>query len=200
MSHPHWSDRMSAYLDGELSDRDRAAADEHFRLCDACRSERDDFEAIRRVVRGPAGLRATSDPWPAIAAEIGPAHSAATWLLRRAAAILLPVAMGVGAWLAFGRGGPIDSPVTTIRTPAIERADEGFRAEVAALEVRFRQVEGELDPRTVDAIRKGLADLDAALTQAERELEQDSGNRLLASLVERARQQKLRLLRSVDES
>jgi anti-sigma factor RsiW len=198
MTGEHWSERMSAYLDGELSAADAAAAEEHLRVCDACQRQRDDFAAIRGWVRDQPA-RATSDPWPAIAGEIAAARRRRTRALRLAAAILLPMTVVAGAfWTDAGRWLERTSP--RAGSASVTRPDEGVSMTIAALEGRFRDLERRLDPKTATAIRQGLAQLDDALTRAERELDRDRDNQLLEALVARVRQQKLRLLQSVTAS
>jgi len=192
----HWSDRLSAYVDDELSEAERAAADTHLRACEACRTTLEDFQAIRQWVRGPAPLP-TSDPWPAIASRIAATRRGPGWQLRWAAAVLLPLVIGAGLWWA---GTIVDHPPSPASPPSMAREYGELRANIATLERRFQDVEHQLDPQTAAAIREGLAELDAALTQAERELEQDGNRQLLEALMARAWRQKLRLLQSVTPS
>jgi anti-sigma factor RsiW len=47
----HPTDRLSAYLDGELSAGDAAAVEEHLRTCPACRAELDALSRVRQLLR-----------------------------------------------------------------------------------------------------------------------------------------------------
>src|SRR3954451_20395015 len=51
MSVQHLGDVISAYLDGELSEPDRAAAEAHLATCMACAAELEATQSIRSVVR-----------------------------------------------------------------------------------------------------------------------------------------------------
>ena len=44
--HEHWLELISASLDGELSDADRAALEEHLAVCPECRRVSEAFRAI----------------------------------------------------------------------------------------------------------------------------------------------------------
>lgn len=62
----HWRDRLSEYLDGELTERDRAACEAHLAVCPECA---DDAEGLRAVVAQASLLPPvppTRDLWPGI--------------------------------------------------------------------------------------------------------------------------------------
>src|SRR5207253_2769264 len=66
-----WTDRLSEYLDGELSGPERTTLEAHVASCDACRTTLDE---LRRVVTNARALDdrpPTVDLWPAIATRIG---------------------------------------------------------------------------------------------------------------------------------
>jgi anti-sigma factor RsiW len=66
----HLDDRLSAYLDGELSAGERAAVEAHLADCEACRAVLDD---LKRLVRRASALDdrpPAHDLWPGIAARI----------------------------------------------------------------------------------------------------------------------------------
>src|SRR5437016_5629439 len=66
-----WTDRLSEYLDGELSGPERTTLEAHVASCDVCRTTLDE---LRRVVTNARALDdrpPTVDLWPAIATRIG---------------------------------------------------------------------------------------------------------------------------------
>src|SRR2546426_1031237 len=66
-----WTDRLSEYLDGELTSPERTAFEAHLASCDACRTTLDE---LRRVVTNARALDdrpPAADLWPAVAARIG---------------------------------------------------------------------------------------------------------------------------------
>jgi anti-sigma factor RsiW len=195
MTTEHWSDRLSAYLDGELAEADHERADIHLRSCDACRAELDAIRSIQRRVRRPPETTPANDPWPDIARAIARPGMTLTTTLRLAATILVAVSIGGAYWFLGDAIGPAGSGAEA-PAGAVDTA-QAFRTEVEALEQRFAELEGQLDARTVAAVRESMVTLNAALAAAESELARDQRNALLDALVNRVRNQKLRLLRAV---
>ncbi|MBI2535380.1 MAG: zf-HC2 domain-containing protein, partial [Gemmatimonadetes bacterium] len=69
-----WTDRLSEYLDGELSATERLQIEEHLGGCPACRETLDE---LRVVVARAASLEDGAperDLWPAVAERIGAAR------------------------------------------------------------------------------------------------------------------------------
>jgi anti-sigma factor RsiW len=100
-----WTDRLSEYLDDELTPAERAGVDEHLRGCAGCRAV---LEELRAVTLRAAALRDTpprESLWPEVARRIG--HpGAADELAGRRGRPRLPLrwAAGMAAVLALGIG------------------------------------------------------------------------------------------------
>src|SRR5262245_36194110 len=133
-----WVDRLSEYLDGELSGRDRAALEEHLRSCATCSEALADLGAVVARARTLVDLPPAEDLWPGIERQItgalphrveSPAGAAErvrtrperdrAWWARRfdlgmpqlAAAAVLPIALSAGAvWLALRSPTPLPAP------------------------------------------------------------------------------------------
>lgn len=71
MMNAHWTDRLSAYLDNELTPADRTAANAHLRACPACAAVLDELRAVTARAHALADHAPANDLWPAIAAAIG---------------------------------------------------------------------------------------------------------------------------------
>src|SRR2546428_10841804 len=97
-----WTDRLSEYLDGELTSPERTAFEAHLASCDACRTTLDE---LRRVVTNARALDdrpPAADLWPAVAARIGlSARSKTRPVVRRVFLSPPPPAPPLG-----GRGPP----------------------------------------------------------------------------------------------
>jgi anti-sigma factor RsiW len=179
----HWTHKLSAYIDDELSPVERAKAEAHFEECESCREERDDLIALQHLARQTPAPPAATDPWPDIARRIRQPEPRPRVAWRWLAAVLVPAAVAVAFWIQQPAGP--SSPT------------EALRDEAAALERQFRVIESRMDPRTAGAIRQSLTALDAALDRAAVEAGTGTHTALLDDLVSRAWTQKLDLLRSV---
>src|SRR5256885_2313633 len=78
--HEEWTDKLSDYLDGELSAEDRGAVEAHLRTCAACSAVLNDLERV--VARAQEAGRSVPRPpradlWAGIAARIEPAGTPA---------------------------------------------------------------------------------------------------------------------------
>src|SRR5439155_702946 len=83
-------DRLSEYLDGEISGPERTTLEAHVASCDACRTTLDE---LRRVVTNARALDdrpPTVDLWPAIATRIGLASRSTVRPLARRFAFTVP--------------------------------------------------------------------------------------------------------------
>src|SRR2546427_360947 len=128
-----WTDRLSEYLDGELTGPERTTLEAHVASCDACRTTLDE---LRRVVTNARALDdrpPTVDLWPGIATRIGLAsRSKVRPLARRfaftvpqlaAASVVLALVSGGAAWLIVRRGTVATPPrVVSERTPPLLNA------------------------------------------------------------------------------
>src|SRR5262245_57402419 len=108
-----WTDRLSEYLDDELSGHDRAALEAHLATCEACRTT---LEELRAVMTRAASLQAVApaaDLWPGVAARLGARTSTVTlfrdrlarrvsftWPQLVAAGLALMVLSGGAVWLS----------------------------------------------------------------------------------------------------
>jgi hypothetical protein len=78
-----WTDRLSEYVDGDLSERDRAALEAHLPACMECRAIVDDLRALASEARALRPHEPSIDLWPGIEARIEAAPRRAT--VRRTA-------------------------------------------------------------------------------------------------------------------
>lgn len=124
----HWSDRLSDYLDGDLSPADAAACDAHLAACNECRDVLAELRAVIATAQRDAERPPATDLWPGILTRIATdsdgraqGHHAARLVaatpgprmrdagytftlpqLALAASLLIAVSAGV-AYLAAGR-------------------------------------------------------------------------------------------------
>jgi hypothetical protein len=214
-----FTDRLSEYLDGELTSEERAAVDAHLADCSECRTT---LEGLREVVSNASRLQDTrpdDNLWSGIAARIAPAAQprARVSPLRRAissrlsftlpqlaaAALALMVLSGTLVWMA--RSGdpradfePISAQTEPGVTPAIAPdtfADPRYDQAVADLQRTLDERRARFDPGTVRVIEENLAAIDRAIDQCRRALAADPANVYLSAHLANVRQRKLSLLR-----
>src|SRR3989442_10164618 len=100
-----WTDRLSEYLDGELTSPERTAFEAHLASCDACRTTLDE---LRRVVTNARALDdrpPAADLWPAVAARIGLSARSKTRPVVRRLSLTAPQAPPPSGALAPPSGG-----------------------------------------------------------------------------------------------
>jgi len=206
-----WTDRLSEYLDGELTGPERTTLEAHVASCDACRTTLDE---LRRVVTNARALDdrpPTVDLWPAIATRIGlasrstvrpPARRFAFTLPQLAAAsVVLALLSGGAAWLIVRRG-TVATPLQVVseRTPTLLNAvaypgDARYAAQVADLERALARGRGQLDTASVRVIERNLRIIDRAIRGAQSALAADPANSYLNLHLAQEMRRKLELLR-----
>jgi len=205
-----WTDRLSEYLDGELTGPERTTLEAHVASCDACRTTLDE---LRRVVTNARALDdrpPTVDLWPAIATRIGlAARSKVRPLARRfaftvpqlaAASVVLALLSGGAAWLIGRRGTPTPPVQAFERTATVLNAsaypgDPRYAAQVADLERALARGRGQLDTATVRVIERNLRIIDRAIRGAQSALAADPANSYLNLHLAQEMRRKLELLR-----
>jgi anti-sigma factor RsiW len=206
-----WTDRLSEYLDDELTAPERAELERHLAACEECRAT---LEALRAVVARAASLQARTpdaDLWPGIehrVSQLRPARRTFTFSLPQlAAAALVLIALSGGlVWMLrqpvpSAVPGRNDTSAARGRTPdttlPVRFADETYDRAVTDLQRALDRDRARLDPKTVAVIEKNLAAIDAAIDQAQRALQADPSNTYLNGHLADARRRKLAWLRSV---
>ena len=185
-----WAERLSEYLDGELSPAETAELERHLLECSSCRQAVAELRAVvARLCRDPLQQRdqPTLQSWGAIRQAIVP--SPRRWIRTGAiAAALAGVAVAAGLWRAQVTG-PAAEPVPTIVFPA------DYRRAAADLEAILREQRNELRPETVRAVEESLATIDSAIAQAARALAADPANEYVSRYLVQLRDIRLTALR-----
>jgi anti-sigma factor RsiW len=206
-----WTDRLSEYLDGELTPAQRTALEAHLGECGVCRET---LGELRRVVARARALDdrpPAADLWPGIAEHIGVVSLAARRAQRRvsftvpqlaAAAVVVALFSAGSVWLVAGSRrtqAPAVSTATT--TPAMMNAavsplNARTAASVAALEETLARNRDRLDTATVRVIQKNLGIINRAIRDAQSALAADPGNAYLNLHLAHEMRRKLELLRT----
>lgn len=201
-----WTDRLSEYVDGELTPAERTGLEAHLATCAACRVTLDE---LRRVVARAQTLDdrpPRTDLWPGIAEHIGVVSLAARRARRRfsftvpqlVAASIVLVLFSAGSARVLFRSSP--SRPTPNRTPPLSNVgmsplDARTAASVAALEETLARNRDRLDTATVRVIEKNLGIIDRAIRDAQSALAADPRNPYLNQHLAQETRRKLELLR-----
>jgi len=124
-----WIDRLSEYLDGEMTGHERTACEAHLATCDACTEALDDLRAVVSRAQALEDAPPAEDLWPGIASQIAPrrpiARPGRVWWTRRfeigvpqlAAAGVLLVGLSAGAVWLLARGPVVrTTPIAGVRS------------------------------------------------------------------------------------
>ena len=208
-----WMERLSEYLDDELTPTETAAIESHLENCRDCSAVLSDLKQVVARARHLDRRPPRRDLWPGIAERIG-ATPARPLVLRRkwsfsvpqlaAAAVALMTLSGGTVWLiqsSEARDGNlpvavVDSPgVTPVAVNASNTPAQSYAAAVADLERVLVGGRGQLDTTTIRVIEQNLAAIDQAIAQAQRALEADPANMYLNTHLAETMRRKLELLR-----
>jgi hypothetical protein len=202
-----WIDRLSEYLDGDLTADQQAELEMHVRGCATCTAVLADLRRVIARARALEDRPPSRDLWPGIAQRIGVARAPRRFsfsLPQLAAASIALAALGGGAaWLAHpGQSSRLASPSTPQGIPAVTAVSrprpspaQSYDAAVADLERVLQAGRGRLDTATVRVIEENLAAIDRAILDARRAVAADSANLYLNSHLAATMRRKLDLLR-----
>ncbi|MGE5244308.1 MAG: anti-sigma factor family protein [Betaproteobacteria bacterium] len=220
-----WTESLSAYLDDELSRRERRAIESHLEECAACARTLEELrQVVARAQRLPARPPAR-DLWTDVSARLdrlragrspsdtprrrswrGARFTFAAWQLASAAVLVAAISGGVawrlharwiGAAAARATGGdaPRADAGADMQVRPIDLADTEYDRAVADLQRALDKGRERLDPRTIAIIERNLQIIDQAIAQARRALDEDPANSYLSGYLVETRRRKLDLLR-----
>jgi hypothetical protein len=218
--HTEWTDRLSEYLDDELTAHERRDVEAHLAGCAECRYVLDE---LKQVVARASALEARppeADLWPGVEARIERVHVRRfAFTLPQAIAASLAIALlsGAAVWMAVGKPQGLrygNNPTTAANdatsgtqgfSPASEPhhadvatvsyADAQYDAAVSDLEKALKEGRGRLDQSTIAIVEHNLQIIDQAIDQAKQALDADPANSYLSGHLVEARRRKLDLLR-----
>ena len=208
-----WMDRLSEYLDDELTTAERSALEAHLETCTPCAAL---LGELRRVVYRARQMEERApgrDLWPGIAGRIGATPVRVAPVRRRwsfsvpqlaAAAVMLMTLSGGTVWLLQSNDDiPPTGPVAAVSMPtatptaitASRSAAQSYAAAVDDLERVLADSRGQLDSTTVRVIEQNLEVIDRAIAQAQQALLADPANLYLNTHLAETMKRKLDLLR-----
>ncbi len=218
----NWTDRLSEYLDGELSDDEAGALEARLAEDADLRALLDELRAVKKTASSRPDFYAPAELWDGVrarletrvsgAGETSRATRNARSGLRRKIMFTLPqlaAAAGIVLLLGISLGRLTDTvdvpravqaPTTVADAQmANETADPaaqqpGYAVFVRDLEARLDAGRDVLEPGTARVLEESLAKIDSAIVRARTALEDDPNNAYLNQHLASARARKLRLL------
>ena len=215
-----FADRLSDYIDDEVTGAERAAIDAHLATCADCSAIVQELRSVVEHAASLADVPPRGDLWPGVAARLSPpARPSGLWLFRRlvsarrfsftlpqlaAASLAIMVLSGGVVWMARSDLRADFPPVSADGTPPNARretvapagfSDSQYDDAIADLEQTLEAGRTRLDSATVRVLEENLASIDRAIDQSRRALAADPANIYLNRHLADARQRKLSLLR-----
>lgn len=214
--HQDISDKLSDYLDDELTPPERHAVEAHLQECRECAATLAD---LRHIAATAAALRdgpPAADLWPAIAARIAGGPRAAPPPPRRRFAFTMPqlaaaaLLLAALSWLAARVLSPAPERAPEVAAGGAQPSDGGapsvmpvvfdeqqYDTAIRELQQAIDRGRSRLDPETVAAVERNLRLIDEAVNDARRALAADPSSGFLSGYMVQTRQRKLELLRQV---
>jgi hypothetical protein len=212
-----FTERLSAYLDGELDDVSRARLEAHLGGCAVCARVLTDLRAI--VVAAPhyAGRQPSRDLWNEIESRLdeaevvpialggGPAVQPPSrrfgWRELIAASIVMAAVGGGVVWLALRPAhhtpGPLaEHPPTVAPTQPANTGNVGFAERTYDAAGLLEAGRSRLDTATVRSVEASLQKIDAAIAEARAAIQRDPSNGYLSRQIAANMRSKLNLLRA----
>ena len=214
-----WTEKLSEYIDGELSVADTEALEAHLMECAECGRT---LQQLRTVVARAGQVidrEPAADLWQGIAARIAVAEVETDTPLttspgkRRlsfsipqlAAASIALMLMSAGTmYMMVGR----DAEQVAVNQPAVQQpvaaspgsvsvrqVTRNYDAAVTELEQVLDRNRDQLDTATVRVLEQNLAIIDRAITDARAALGQEPANPYLSKYLDQAMQKKVQLLK-----
>jgi len=208
-----WTTRLSEYIDGELDSTEQAALEAHLATCGQCYAALADLREVVARAKSLKDREPAKDLWAGIRAGLTPARGADRPGVRPsarrlsfsvpqllAASIALVLLSGGGVWLALPQRstGQAEEQRPRPRIDAIGWTQSTDVA-IAELQVALDQNEKRLDTATVRIVRKNLAVIDRAISEARMALRNDPGNAYLNLHLANTMRRKVELLRRVND-
>lgn len=117
-------ERLSAFLDDELSEPVALQVTRHLARCGACLADLEELRATRDALRRLPALQA-----PVLTAEVRPDRSTMRRVKRTAlltgAATIVAVLLGGGVYVLGGQGGEVEPPVDMFLVDHVARTGGG---------------------------------------------------------------------------
>jgi anti-sigma factor RsiW len=214
MTEHQWTDRLSEYIDDELTPEERAGLEAHLVSCPECAGTLDELGAVVERAGSLMPRPPAADLWPGIEPRLERSATVAAFQPRTrgttsrrfsftmpqlvAAGLALMVMSGGGVWVLQHGGRATSLPPLTAADPTlvpVSTSDPRYDEAIADLDQALHAGRGDLDPATIRILESNLDAIDKAIDQSRAALAGDPANVYLNNHLADARQRKLALLR-----
>jgi hypothetical protein len=213
-----WTDKLSDYLDGELSSAESEALEAHLLECAECGRTLQQLRGVVARAEAVVDREPPNDLWPAIAARLAtpPLELVAddtTSRAKRRVSFSIPQLAAASVAIMLMSAGTMymlvkrdDVAPIAVTQPASQPAPAGslsvravtrnYDAAVQELEAVLENNRRQLDSTTVRVLEQNLGIIDRAISEARAALGQEPGNPYLSKYLDQAMQKKVQLLQT----
>ncbi len=212
-----WIDRLSDYLDDDMSGDERAELEAALDGDVELQRVLEELRAVRDTAASLPANSPVSDLWPGIESRIGAAVAVLDLASARrrfsftipqlaAAAVAMLVLGSAGVWMAMNsdtrspdsmdsRSAVAPSPdAGFVSLPPVEGPALSYETAVRDLAEQLEIGRDRLDPSTIEALERSLAIIDRAIAQAQEALEADPASVYLNRHLADAKTRKISVL------
>ncbi|MGQ0560992.1 MAG: zf-HC2 domain-containing protein [Gemmatimonadota bacterium] len=220
-----WTDRLSEYVDGDLTREETEALETHLLECADCGRTLQELRAVVARAAQVVDRPPVTDLWPGIAAQVAEWDPGRVVALREstsrrrfsvsipqlaAASIALMLLSGGTMYVMLGgrvepplAQAPAQQPRVAATTdellkqpvPVKSPAAENYHTAIDELEGALETGRSSLDTTTVRVLETNLRAIDTAIAEARQALSRDPGNPYLNRYLDQTMQRKIQLLR-----
>jgi anti-sigma factor RsiW len=217
-----WINRLSEFLDGQLTEREAVELEWHLQSCLECRRTLAELREVVNQARALPDLEPAHELWPAIAARLANSPQVDLGSLKvidlrtrreprtarrialtvpqlAAASLALMLFSATLVWFVLRHGPGVQTAATApsapVRLTSAAEQPADYAAAMRSLETALQQQRDQLDPVTVAILEENLRTIDAAITEARAALERDPGNLYLNKHLESTMKKRIQLLR-----
>lgn len=210
-----WTDRLSDYMDGEVTQDEAEALEAHLLECPECGRTLQELRAVVTRAQQVIDRPPVNDLWAGISARIAETEQASvvaerkTWRrftfsvsqLAAASVALMLMSAGTMYLMVSDRdGAPVaQAPAGQSAEPAVlnvgDREEANYGSAIDELEAALKNGRTQLDSSTVRVLETNLRAIDAAIADARQALSRDPDNQYLNRYLDQTIQRKVQLLR-----
>lgn len=208
-----WTDRLSEYIDGELTRAENDALEAHLMTCADCGRTVAELRAVVARAGQVIDRPPQNDLWQGIAARIAETPEAVDDVtphtrrrfsfsvpqLAAASVVLMLMSAGTVFMMMQREAEPVaQAPVTNQQQGTVIPANmtaQNYDKAIDELESALASGRSDLDTATVRVLEKNLRTIDLAIAEARQALGRDPGNTYLNRYLDETIQRKVQLLR-----